>query len=235
VPLRSLTDADASEIKRRLWDGETQVTISKLMNVPPNTISRIYSGMIYGNIQWPDGSDGRHPQYTHGGVGRGRNRSGGIHGAIERGAHESADRIRTLLIEHSGDIDTRASASSLTQDTLDALIVRANQMYEGDLLRACKGSGKEAVDDRPLLLPSPNAQDWDIVRGIEGADIWTSCISDAEGMTREGSALRSAISIVLMVIPRGDWPLEVTDRLVMQLSEDIITRLGTDTRGKNNP
>ncbi len=49
---------DIFEIKKRLYNNETQLAIAEVFRIHQSTISRIMSGFIYANYPWPDGTTG---------------------------------------------------------------------------------------------------------------------------------------------------------------------------------
>lgn len=53
-----LTNDDAFEIKKRLWNGERQLTIARDYFVSDGMISHIQTGRKFFGIPWPDGSVG---------------------------------------------------------------------------------------------------------------------------------------------------------------------------------
>lgn len=55
---KNITAGTATEIKKRIWEGESQVSISRLLYTSQATVSRICSGQLYADIAWPDGSLG---------------------------------------------------------------------------------------------------------------------------------------------------------------------------------
>jgi len=58
---KRLTDKEATELKRQLWEGLPREGISENFLLTLSTIANINTGRQYPEIKWPDGSDGALP------------------------------------------------------------------------------------------------------------------------------------------------------------------------------
>ena len=61
-PNARLTSLDIAAIKRLLWDGDTHLSIANRYKVTDVHIGKIYRGIAYPDIEWPDGSTGAIPE-----------------------------------------------------------------------------------------------------------------------------------------------------------------------------
>lgn len=58
-----LTKATVLDVKRDLWASDTtQALVAAKYGITQTTISRIASGLLWGNVPWPDGSQGPMPE-----------------------------------------------------------------------------------------------------------------------------------------------------------------------------
>lgn len=58
---QSLTPEEVSEIKKRIWDGLTQLMVAREFGVSQGTISKIMNGHQWGEVVWPNGDVGQFP------------------------------------------------------------------------------------------------------------------------------------------------------------------------------
>ena len=66
LPRGVLSEESAKKLKKRLWDGElTQGEIADEFFVSQPTVSRIYRGVDWPSIEWPDGTTGEIPLHRH--------------------------------------------------------------------------------------------------------------------------------------------------------------------------
>ena len=120
-----LSDEQASQIKEKLWAGLlTQTAISQEFGVSQPMVSRIFRGLDFKGVPWPDGSMGHIPQDRRKTIHASRNRNtryqyDGRHGreGLDAGESEEISAIVDSLLA-SKDVELRSQISSITESSI---------------------------------------------------------------------------------------------------------------------
>jgi len=245
---RSLSRGDAAQIKRRVWGGELFNAVAREMSIHPSTISRIASGELYSDIQWPDGSQGplpleqrrssraarRHKEWA----GSPPPSLGPSEGRRPEGEDLLADRVLQIL---QGEDPDRPPVEDQLQATREAVegggnIVRqiadrAEQDANKALMSASTGSGIYLGDeDETPKEIEYELITWDEVKALAPRCKWVVALEN-EDDGPEKEVMKKAMGIVFMgvpLVPRPgpggltSWDDEVVGRLISDTLRQLL-------------
>jgi hypothetical protein len=186
LPRSLLSESSAREIKEQLWAGhDTQTNIAHRFNVSQPTISRIFRGVDWRHLPWPDGSTGHIPIERRATIHASRNRN-------TRYLHDTRARSTELAPKEASDISEVVENLLSTEDgKLRNLISRK----AGETRRRAKGSdGVGSGTYRGDMLPWPDIKELD-----PGHPIVQALVEE------DDPVLKVALRIVCAKIPQAEW------------------------------
>lgn len=212
-----LSEATVSQAKAMLWEGYTQTSVVRRLGIPKDKVSKIFHGVLFERVPWPDGSTGGYPAENAGRQRSRRAKMPGPDSGLELGAVETSERIRQALMDGAYRIEDLAAASSLTPEQIDEIFESTNREYQEAHLALAHGSGEEVEDTRKAAMPSYRQ----IEKVWKDSD-WSRVLGDQEHETKEGETLEIAVCLVLQELPRQDWGSDLAARLVADAADWVM-------------